>query len=514
MNNMGQFPFLSSLILLPIVTGLLLGLVKSRLLAKNIALGVAILELILSLVVVTLFDDSNADLQLVEQYTWIELLNIHFELGIDGLSVLFLPCTALLILTTLLASWNAVPYFRRLHFALLLALEGVIMGVFCATDLILFYLFWELTLPIIFFLIGLWGIGPQRRGAALKYSLFMLFGSVPLLFAIIMLALNHATQVGGSIPQDLAFSLPVLLATPIDEDLQPIIFLLLLLGFAVKAPLVPFHTWLPTVSMEAPTQMTAIIVGLKLGLYGILRYAMTLPLSAAVQYSWVLGIFGAVTLIYGAFIALQQSNLRRLLAYASVSHAGLVVIGITSLNMQGIQGAILQLCNFTLVASSLMLIAGFIHNRLGSTDMIHLGGIAKVMPKLTVFFYLFILANIGVPGSGAFPAEFLLMISALMAHPSLGITALVASVISAFYSLSFAKRAFLGPITQQGVETLHDLRPREFALLCLPAVLIIFLGFFPNSFLAKNRVTAEAWLSRLVNQPIVSDAEQAVPVSP
>ncbi len=181
------------------------------------------------------------------------------------------------------------------------------------------------------------------------------------------------------------------------DDLQPIIFLLLILGFAVKAPLVPFHTWLPTVSMEAPTQMTAILVGLKLGLYGILRYAMTLVPSAAVQYSWVLGIFGAVTLVYGALIALQQSNLRRLLAYANISHAGLVVIGITSLNMTGIQGALLQLFNFTLVASSLMLIAGFIQNRLGSTDIIHLGGIAKVMPKLTLFFYLFTLANIGQP---------------------------------------------------------------------------------------------------------------------
>lgn len=507
MNNIGHLPILSSLILLPILTALLLGLIPSRNMAKGVALSVAIFELILSLGVVKLFDASNANLQFVEQYTWIELLNIHFELGIDGLSVLFLPCLALLMLIALLASWNSVQYFRRLHFALLLALEGVIMGVFCATDLILFYLFWELTLPVIFFLIGLWGIGPQRRGAALKYSLFMLFGSVPLLFAIIILAINHATQVGGSIPQDLAFSLPVLLATPVDDNLQPIIFLLLVIGFAVKAPLVPFHTWLPTVSMEAPTQMTAIIVGLKLGLYGILRYAMTLPLSAAVQYSWVLGIFGAVTLIYGAFIALQQSNLRRLLAYASISHAGLVIVGITSLNMQGIQGAILQLCNFTLIASSLMLIAGFIQNRLGSTDMIHLGGIAKVMPQLTVFFYLFTFANIGVPGSSTFPAEFLLMISALMAHPSLGITALVASVISAFYSLSFAKRAFLGPMVQKGMEKLQDLRPREFALLCLPALLIILLGFYPDLVLEKNRVTAEAWLSRLVNQPIFTEVE-------
>jgi NADH-quinone oxidoreductase subunit M len=502
MNEISGFPVLSGLIVLPTLTALLLGLVPSRQVAKVIALSVAILELIFTLVIVTLFNAENESLQLVEQYTWIELLNIHFELGIDGLSVLFLPFSALLILIALLASWNSVQYFRRLHFALLLALEGTIFGVLCATDLILFFLFWELTLPAIFFLIGLWGIGPQRRGAALKYSLFMLFGSVPLLFAIIMLAINHAAQVGGSIPQDLAFSLPVLLTTPVADSLQPIIFLLLLLGFAIKAPLVPFHTWLPTVSMEAPTQMTAILVGLKLGVYGILRFAMTLTPSAAVQYSWVLGIFGAVTLIYSAFIALQQSNLRRLLAYASISHAGLVVIGITSLNIQGIQGALLQLLNFTLIASSLMLIAGFLQNRLGSTDIIHLGGVAKVMPKLTLFFYVFTLANIGAPGGGGFPAEFLLMVSALIAHPSLGITALVAGVIGAMYSLSFARRALLGPIVQKGVEKLHDLRPREFALLCLPALLVIVLGFFPDFILENQRVAAEAWLSRLINQPI------------
>ena len=506
MNEAG-IPLLSCLIAWPLLSAMVLGFVHSRQLAKYLAIIVAAIELLLTLIVVYRFNPQNETLQLVEQYRWIELLNIHFEVGIDGISVWFLPCSALLILMLMLSAWNAVQYFRRLHFALLLALEGILMGVFCATDMILFFLFWELTLPAIFFLIGLWGIGPQRRGAALKYILFMLFGSVPLLFAIIMLAINHVTQVGGSIPQDLAFSFPVLLLTPVEDSLQPMIFLCLLLGFAVKAPLVPFHTWLPTVSMEAPTQMTALLIGLKLGLYGILRYAMTLAPSAAVQYSWVLGVFGAVTLIYGAFIALQQSNLRRLLAYASISHAGLVVIGITSLTMQGIQGALLQLLSFTLVTSSLVLIAGFIQNRLGSTDIVHLGGLAKVMPKLSVFYFLFTFASIGMPGGSSFPAEFLLMLGALTSHPSLGITALVGALMCAAYSLSFARRAFLGQIVHKGVAQLQDLRPREFALLCIPALLVLLLGFFPDVILESHRVTAEAWLSRLVNQPIFNVTE-------
>jgi len=187
----------------------------------------------------------------------------------------------------------------------------------------------------------------------------MLSGGVPLLFAIIILAINHAGFSGAATSQQLSFSLPVLLATPLPEALQGWVFLLLLLGFAVKAPLVPFHTWLPTAAMEGPTQLTALLTGLKLGAFGILRFALPLAPSAAVQHSWILGILGAITLIYGALIALQQSNLRRLLAYASISHVGLVIIGIASLNMQGLQGAIFQLLNFTLIASSLMLIAGF-----------------------------------------------------------------------------------------------------------------------------------------------------------
>jgi NADH:ubiquinone oxidoreductase subunit 4 (chain M) len=216
----------------------------------------------------------------------------------------------------------------------------------------------------------------------------MLFGGVPLLFAIIILAVNHATVVGGSIPQNLSFSLPVLLETELPDNLQALVFLLLLLGFAVKAPLAPFHTWLPTVAMEGSTQMTALLTGLKLGAFGIIRFAMPLAPSAAVQYSWVLGILGAITLVYSALIALQQTNLRRLLAYASVSHVGLVIVGIASLNMQGIQGAIFQLLNFTMIAGSLMLIAGFIQHRLGSTEVIHLGGLAKVMPRLTCFTFI------------------------------------------------------------------------------------------------------------------------------
>jgi NADH-quinone oxidoreductase subunit M len=309
------------------------------------------------------------------------------------------------------------------------------------------------------------------------------------------------TVIGGVIPEDLAFSFPVLLETPVPEDLQVVVFLFLLAGFAVKAPLIPFHTWMPTVAMEGPTQMTALLVGLKLGVFCVLRFAMPLAPSVAVEYSWALGIIGAITLIYSALIALRQTNLRRLLAYASISHVGLVIIGIASLNIQGIQGAIFALLNFTVVSSSLMLITGFIQHRLGSTEVLHMGGLAKIMPRLTSFYFIFMLASIGVPGTIGFPAELLLIIGALLAHPSLGITALAGAVLSAGYMLTFTRRAFLGPVTHSSIYQLQDLRTRELVLLGVPAILIVIFGFFPNTILNMNHKAAEAWLSRLVDQP-------------
>ena len=507
MNNV-SFPLLSFTILLPLLGAIITGITCNINLAKKITLIIASFELVLTLIALFLFNPSDGNhFQLVEHYAWIPNLNIEYLIGIDGISVLFLPMSALLTVIAIIASWNSVQHQQRLHFALLLALEGVTIGVFLALDTILFFLFWELTLPPIFFLISLWGIGPERRTAAMKYTLFMLAGGVPLLFAVIILAINHANDVGGTLSQNLSFSLPLLLETKLPDNLQPIVFTLFLLGFSVKAPFFPFHTWLPSVAMEGPTQLTSLLLGLKLGIYGILRFAIPLAPSAAVEYSWALGILGAITLIYAGLIALQQTNLRRLLAYASISHVGLIIIGISSLTIQGIQGAIFQLVNFTLISSSLMLIAGFIQHRLGSTEIRHLSGLAKVMPRLITFYFFFVLASIGLPGTSGFPAELLLIFGALTAHHSLGFTALAGAILSAAYMLSFTRKAFFGPITQNAINKVQDLRPRELAILCIPALLILVLGFSPNTLLETNQVAAEAWISSLLEQPIMKNNE-------
>jgi NADH-quinone oxidoreductase subunit M len=492
-----DFPLLSLTIFIPLLGAVLAGSIRNSDLAKQVAFFIAFLSLLLTLCVLILFDAEKDGFQLVERHGWISVLNIEYLVGIDGISVLFLPATALLTLMTMLAAWNTVSHSSRFHFSLLLALEGISIGIFCALDTVLFFLFWELTLPPFFFLIGLWGIGSQRRSAAMKYTLFMLSGGVTLLLAFIVLATNHAIQTGGQIPNDLTFSLPVLLSTPLPHDLQNLVFLLLLFGFAVKSPLVPLHTWLPTVAMEGPTHIVAILVGLKLGVYGILRFAMPLAPMAAIEFSWILSVIGAFTLIYGALIALQQTNLRRLLAYASISHVGLVMVGIASLTIQGLQGAIFQLLNFTLVASSLMLIAGFIQHRLGSTEAIHLGGLAKVMPKLTVFYFLFALASIGVPGTSGFPAELLMIIGAISAHSILGVAALSGAILGAAYMLSYTRRAFLGPIAQSDVKQVIDLQPREMILLLIPTLLILGFGFYPDYIFNINQIASKEWLSRL-----------------
>lgn len=492
-----NLPLLSLCLLWPALGACSLLFVRDCRAAKLLTALVAGLELIWTGLAVYCFDAGKGGFQLQEELPWIPSLNIHYQLGIDGISILFLPLTALLTLVAVLASWNNVQRLQRFQLAAMLVLESATIGVFCALDLVLFFLFWELTLPPIFFLIGLWGIGAERRHAAMKYTLYMLFGGVPLLFAIIMLALNHAHYSGGGVPADLAFSLPLLLNTPMAGQFQTLIFLLLMLGFAVKAPLPPFHSWLPTVAIEAPAFLTALLVGLKLGIYGILRFAIPLAPQAALQQRWVLAIVGAITLIYAALIALRQTNLRRLLAYASISHVGLVILGIAAFNQQGLQGALLQLLNFTVVAGSLMLMAGMIQQRLGGTDLLQLGGLARPMPRMTALFFLFGLSSIGVPGTNGFPAELFTLLGILQAYPALAIVALFGAVLAAAYMLGFIRQAFFGPIVHEPVRRTSDLLPRELAALAVPALLVLALGVCPQWLQNCNEATLSAWLQRL-----------------
>lgn len=486
-------PLLTMLIALPLVAAALLLFVPEGRQVRGVALGATLVELVLSLLALAAFDPGVGGFQLIEQVSWIPSLNIHYKVGVDGLSILFLPLTALLFGGVFLSVWNSIRFMPRLHFGLLLVLQGVTMGIFSSLDTMLFLLFWELTLIPTYFLVGLWGVGPNRRYAAVKYTLLMMGGGVPLLFGFLLAAgLGSAEEATSFV-----FDLPTLLTASLPADTQLVVFLLLLLGFGVKTPVFPFHTWLPTLAMEGPASVAAIMTGIKLGAYGLIRFTVPLAPDAAQELHWLLAGLGVAGVLYGALAALVQTNLRRLLAYSSISHVGLVVLGIASFSIQGLQGAVFQLLNFTMVAGGIFLVTGFVLGRTGSTDIVHLGGLARTMPLAATFILLLGLAGLGLPATAGFPAEHLIILSALDAHTGAGLAALGGVVIAAAYFLSFYRRAFLGPVTNGVVGGCLDLRPRELWVASLMAALVLVAGLYPAAVLDVTRAAGEAWVAGL-----------------
>jgi len=490
-------PVLTLLLALPAAGAALVWLWPAPARARVLALATVAAEAALALVTVAAFDATDPGFQFVERAPWIPTLNVHYLLGVDGLSVLFPPLSALLFLGVVLASWNSARVLPRLYFSLLLLQLSATMGVFLALDTLLFFLFWELSLVPLYFLVSLWGVGPNRRFAAGKYTLAMLASGIPLLFGFLLLAFAGAAASGAGIPGGLTFDLTALTAAPASAGLQAAVFALLLLGFAAKMPAFPLHTWLPMVAMEGPVAAGALLMGLKLGVYGMIRFAVPLAPAIAPDLHWLLAGLGVIGILFGSVAALVQTNLRRMLAYAGLSHVGLVVLGLASFSPEGLQGAVLQTLNFTLVAGGLFLLTGFLHRRTGSTDVLSLGGAARTMPRLAAFYLLFALAALGAPGTSGFPAELLLLVSALTTHTGAGIAALFGAVIGAGYMLGMYRRAFLGPVSVPAVAEAVDLRPRELVLSLAFALVILAVGFFPGFFLDLMAPAANAWIGRL-----------------
>jgi NADH-quinone oxidoreductase subunit M len=489
-------PLLSLLLLVVPLGAALCWLVPRPEWARWVGLVGASAGLILAVTALALFDAGRPGFQLEDQADWIPTLNVHYRVGVDGLSVLFLPATALLFLAAVLASWGTVHALPRLYFSMLLMLETATLGVFCALDTMLFLLFWELTLAPLYFLVSLWGIGPERRHAAVKYTLVMLAGGIPLLFGFLLLAFGRAEAAGAPIPAGLAFDLPQLLAVGLPRETEFAVFLLLLLGFAAKVPVFPLHTWLPVMAMEGPAAVTALVTGLKLGAYGLIRFAVPLAPHAAAELHWLLAGLGTVGVLYGAVTALAQTNLRRMLAYSSLSHVGLVVLGVASFNLQGMQGAVMQLLNFSVAAGGLFLLVGFLHQRTGSSDVADLGGAARTMPLLASFFLLFGLAGMGLPGTSGFPAELLILLSALRTHTGAGVAALAGAVVGAAYFLGLTRRTFFGPVRHAAVAQAADLRPRELGIALALGLIVLTVGFYPAPVLEILRQAGESWLNR------------------
>ena len=495
MAELASYPLLSTLLALPLLGALLTALLRHAPWAQWIALASAVVTVLCSLLIVAAFDGTDPDFQLLESAKWIPGIEVRYLVGIDGILVLFLPATALLFCGAIIAGWRispgTTPVAPGVYLALLLLLEAATLGVFCALDTILFFFCWEFTLLPLYFLVSLWGVAADRQAAAVRYFLVMLAAGVPLLFGLLAVAFGHAGE------GELVFGLPTLLATPLPEQTQYVVFLLLLLGFGVKVPLVPLHTWLPAMAMGAPAAVTAVLVGLKLGAYGLIRFAIPLAPIAARDLHWLLAGFGTVAILYGGVAVLAQSNLRRVLAYSSLAHVGLVLLGLASFSVSALQGALLQLLNFSVAAGGGFLVLSFLRRRTGSTDITQLGGVMRSMPRLSGFFLLFGLASIGLPGTSGFPGELLIIVAVLHSHTGAGLAVLFGMVLAAAGFLSPFRQAFLGPLHNPDVAAAEDLLPRELAVLLLPALLILAVGVYPLPILEVIRPTAEAWVAAL-----------------
>ncbi|MGH2605051.1 MAG: complex I subunit 4 family protein, partial [Anaerolineales bacterium] len=434
---------------------------------------------LLSLAVLAGFDAGNPDLQLTVRLPWFSLAGavIEYHLGVDGLSVLLVLLTTLLTPLAILSTWGAVEERVKEFMAFFLLLEVGMVGVFLAMDLFLFYIFWEFTLVPMYFLIGIWG-GPRRIYAAIKFFLYTMAGSILMLLGILWLGIR-----GGS------FSVPDLTAAAgIPAGAQLWLFLAFGAAFAIKVPMWPLHSWLPDAHVEAPTAGSVILAGvlLKLGTYGFLRFNLPLFPEAAVRLAPWMGILAVIGILYGAAVSFAQRDVKKLVAFSSVSHLGFVMLGLFALNPQGIQGGILQMVNHGLSTGALFLIVGMIYERRHTREMGAFGGLWKVMPVYAALTLVVTLSSMGLPGLNGFVGEFTILLGAFgspaLGTPWLAGLAAVGVILAAVYMLTMFQRMFLGPVTRPENEGLRDLTRREVLTLAPLLVLIFWIGLYPAPF--------------------------------
>jgi len=474
---------LSWMIFFPLIGAGLILLVPKRYptLMKLIAVAATIPPLWWAANLYVQFDRWSAGFQYVEKVPWIKAFNIHYSLGIDGISVPMVLLTALLSFLCVIASWNINEHVRG-YFALFLLLNTSMVGVFCALDFFLFYVFWELMLLPMYFLIGVWG-GPNKEYAAIKFFLFTLVGSVLMLIVMLVFYFGSVEPTTGlhsfdlTILADQAVHLDLLKNTTI----RWLCYLGLFIGFAIKIPLVPFHTWLPDAHVEAPTAISVILAGvlLKMGTYGILRISYPLLPDMARAFALYAAIFGLVSIIYGALCAMAQTDLKKLIAYSSISHMGFVMLGMSVFsNTTAINGAVLQMFNHGTVTAMLFLLVGVIYDRAHHRDIEGFGGLAKTMPIYAGYTGLAFFAGLGLPGLSSFISEALVLVGSFQQYKIITITATTGIILTAAYFLWTMQRMFLGPQNKKWAE-LPEISLREIFTLTPLALIVILLGFYP-----------------------------------
>jgi NADH-quinone oxidoreductase subunit M len=467
-------------------------LVEERV-SRMIALVISLLVFAETLLLWSRFIPGSPEFQFVERHAWIPAFGITYAVGVDGISLLLLVLTGFLTPIALLSSWESVHTKTRAFCMFVLLLESAMLGVFVSLDLFLFYVFWDAMLVPMYFLIGIWGYD-RRVYAAVKFILYTMAGSVLMLLAILGLAYLHYTATGSY-----SFDLLKLYTLDVPDHLQVYFFLAFALAFAIKVPLFPFHTWLPDAHVEAPTAGSVILAGvlLKMGTYGLVRFAFPLFPQAAVYFAPALGVLAVIGIIYGALVAMVQPDMKKLVAYSSVSHLGFVVLGITAMNMQGVQGAVYQMLNHGISTGGLFLIVGMLSDRRHTRLIAEYGGLKKVTPRLVAAFLIITLSSIGLPGLNGFVGEFLILLGAFRTDPKLAAFAATGVILSATYMLWMFQRVNYGPVTNEKNANLADLQPREWVVIAPIIAVAILMGVLPNIFLRPIGPSVERTLNQI-----------------
>ncbi len=501
---MTDWPILSTVTFLPLVGAFLILLIRdegtaARRNIRNVALLTTVFTFVLSLFIWAGFDTNYPGFQMVEKADWLEA-GISYHMGVDGISMLFVILTTFLMPLCILASWEAIEHRIKEYMIAFLILETLMIGVFCALDLVLFYVFFEAGLIPMFIIIGVWG-GKRRVYASFKFFLYTLLGSVLMLLAIMAMYWQAGTT-----------DIPTLLAHDFPAGMQTWLWLAFFASFAVKMPMWPVHTWLPDAHVEAPTAGSVILAGilLKMGGYGFLRFSLPMFPDASLYFQPFVFTLSVVAIIYTSLVALMQEDMKKLIAYSSVAHMGYVTMGIFALNVEGVQGAIFQMLSHGLVSGALFLCVGVVYDRMHTREIDAYGGLVNNMPKYAVVFLILTMANVGLPGTSGFVGEFLTLLGVFRVNTWVALFAATGVILSAAYALWLYRRVVYGALTKESLKGLLDLSPREKAILYPLVLFVIFFGVYPTPVFDVTTASVNALVNNITLSIEASQAAMAI----
>ena len=482
---------LSLAIWLPILAGIVLLLVGRDEHANTVrwvALVAAVASFLVTIPLLTGFDSGTAAMQFQENLAWIERLNVKYHLGVDGISVWFVLLTSFITIIVVVAAWEVITERVNQYMGAFLILSGIMVGVFSALDGLLFYVFFEATLIPMYIIIGVWG-GPRRVYAAFKFFLYTLAGSLLMLIALIFLYFKS----GGS------FEILTWHKLPLGMSAQTLLFFAFFAAFAVKVPMWPVHTWLPDAHVEAPTGGSVVLAAimLKLGAYGFLRFSLPILPDASHEWAWFIIALSLIAVVYIGLVALVQQDMKKLVAYSSIAHMGFATLGFFIFSELGVSGALVQMISHGFVSGAMFLCIGVLYDRVHSREISSYGGVVNTMPKFAAFAVLFAMANCGLPGTGGFVGEWMVILGAVKANFWLGALAATTLVFGAAYTLWMVKRVYFGPIANDHVRDLTDINAREFAMLAVLAVAVLWMGVYPKPFTDTMHVSVTELLKHV-----------------